>query len=434
MKISDREKYLLGILLAVLVVVGYYQFIYTRQVSKINGLKTQQTAAKAKYDNIMNTINSLDNKEANLKILNAKIIDKSKDIYPELIQEKLILELDDLLKNASLKGNISFSNIQVQGIEAQKSTYQPLPASSLQSLADQYNNNGTSSNSKDSSKVSSGSASTTNNNKTVQQASSGQANQTAQSAQNNAAAGNTAEQMKVTLSFKGSYTNLTTFIKNIEERSKRIVLSNLSMSQSTQTGITGTLTLEFYAVPKIGDDDKEYSKWLLNNSYGKDTPFGGGQIALASTIENAAKPKEEKNDFSMVAKPINSDLPTVIIGRDNDQSRTSYLYADNAGIENVEMVVTKDKDGNYYYKYKTSKNSYPLQYDTNGIEFKPNSSDINFKIYASPRQGSTDKSGVNLKVINNTDKVVSIAINGDDGSNPRIKVTGEGKAVNVTKN
>ncbi|GFZ32513.1 hypothetical protein CSC2_30390 [Clostridium zeae] len=417
MKISEREKYLLGILLAVLVVVGYYQFVYTKQVEKIAGLKTQRAAAETKYNTIMNTINSLDKKEADLKILNAKIIDKSKNIYPELIQEKLILELDDLLKGANLKGNISFSNIQVQGVEGKKSTYQPLPSSSLQGLADQYNNSTSNNNNK-----------TNNSGTQVTQQNNGQAVQAKDGG------GNTAEQMKVTLNFRGSYQNLTTFIKNIEERIKRIVLSNLSMAQSTQTGITGTLTLEFYAVPKVGDEDSDYSKWLLTNKYGKDTPFGGGQLTLASTIEDAAKPQEVKNDFSMVSKPISSDLPTVIIGRDNDQSRTSYLYADNPGIENIEMVVTKDKNGSYYYKYKTSKNSYPLQYDSNGVEFKPNAGDIKFEIFSTPRQGVGDKSGVNMKIINNTDKVISVAISGDDGANPRIKITGEGKAVNVTKN
>ncbi|QAA31165.1 hypothetical protein [Clostridium manihotivorum] len=419
MKISEREKYLLGILLAVLVVVGYYQFVYTKQVEKIDGLKTQRAASQSKYNEVMATINSLDSKKEQVKILNAKISDKSKNLYPELIQEKLILEIDDLIKGSNLKANVNFSNLQVQGVESNKSTYQPLPSSSLQSLADQYNNKA------------SQSTTVTNNQQ------SGNSNQAAQQNNNgqtkDSSGGNTAQQMKVTLSFKGTYSNLATFIKNVEARNKRIVLSNLSMTQSSDKNISGSLTMEFYAVPKIGDEDSDYSKWILNNKYGKDSPFGGQISTLSTTIEDSAKQKEEKNDFSMIAKPINSDLPTLTIGKDSDQSRTSYLYADNSNVEKLEVVFTKDKDGNYYYKYKTSKNSYPLQYSSKGIGFKPTSDDIRFNIFSTLRQGTSDKAGVDLKVINNTDKVVSIIVNGDDGTDPRVKITGEGTAVNVTQ-
>ncbi|GKU26425.1 hypothetical protein CFOLD11_32520 [Clostridium folliculivorans] len=421
MKISEREKYLLGILLAVLVVVGYYEFVYTKQIKKIDGLKTQKIGVESKYNEIMSTINTMDSKKENLKILNAKIEDKSKNIYPELIQEKLILEIDELLKSSNLKGNINFSKLQVQGIESNKSSYQPLPNSSLQSLADQYNNE----NSKNNSASSSNQAS-----------SSGQiSQQTGNDGQTkDVSAGNTAQQIKVTLSFKGTYSNLSSFIKNVEVRDKRIVLSNLSMAQSNQKEISGSLTMEFYAVPKIGDEDSNYSNWLLNNKYGKGSPFGDGQMStLATTIENSAKEKEEKSDFSMIVKPINSDLPTLTIGKDKDQSRTSYLYADNPGIEKLEVTFTKDKDGNYYYKYKTSKNSYPLQYTTKGIGFTPSSNDIMFNIFSTLRQGNDDKASVELKVINNTDKVVSLIVNGDDATNPRVSITGEGTAVNITK-
>ena len=56
MKISKKEKYLLGVLGTILVSVLYYQFIYTPQVEKLENLKAIKLEKEAKYDEIIETI------------------------------------------------------------------------------------------------------------------------------------------------------------------------------------------------------------------------------------------------------------------------------------------------------------------------------------------------------------------------------------------
>ena len=81
------------------------------------------------------------------------------------------------------------------------------------------------------------------------------------------------------------------------------------------------------------------------------------------------------SDFIASVKSITSDLPTIMIGKANDDLRTTYVYADSNSEENVEMILTQDGD-KYYYKYKTSKGTFPANYNGLGAEFVPTSKNI----------------------------------------------------------
>jgi len=69
MNISKREKYLIGILAAVLICFAYYQFIYLKQVEKVNNKKAEKNQIEARYNEVMNAIANLDSLEEELKIL-----------------------------------------------------------------------------------------------------------------------------------------------------------------------------------------------------------------------------------------------------------------------------------------------------------------------------------------------------------------------------
>ena len=132
----------------------------------------------------------------------------------------------------------------------------------------------------------------------------------------------------------------------------------------------------------------------------------------------------------MSVKSNSSDLPTVMLGKAHDKDNLSYVYADNKGIEVVEIVLTKAENG-YYYKYKTSYGTYPLVYAGNGELFTPVGDDITLEVMVQGRIDSSDLAGAQLNIINNTDKVLNININGDDSSKPRVTVESQGNAVKV---
>lgn len=407
MNISKREKYLIGILLAVLICFVYYQFIYVNQVEKLNNKRAEKNQVEQRYNEVMAAIANLDSKEESLKILKATVLDKSKRLYPTIMQEKIIIELDKLLTDSGLKGNIAFSPIEVASVEKMVSPEVQKTESSLKALVDEYN--GSTSNEATASGVEQQSQSNTSEN------------------------GATSEQLKVAINFSGNYEALKTFIASVQNYERKVVITNISISSKSQEELTGVMNLEFHAVPKLSDEDMEYLIWTLNNVYGKEVLFSSGAAsgAYASTIEEQSNEKDV-NDFVMMLRSSTSELPTVTIGKAKDDSRESYIYSDKDKIEEVEIAFD-EIDGKIYYKYKTSSSYYPKDNSSQGKEFTSKSKDIVFEILSEKRSGTSDNSGIKLKVINNTDKNVEIIVKDDDTSNPRVTVTSEGYTVNVTK-
>lgn len=397
MKISNREKYLLGLLVAVLIILGYYQLVYLNQTSRLNNLKREKAEVEQKYNTIMATVNQLDNKKESVKILTSKVVDKSKNLYPDTVQEKLILEIDQLLKDAKVKGNINFSDFTVKPIETKEKSKETKVENSLQPFVNQYKG------------VNSESNSTTQD-----------GSQTSTESTNSKDVLNV-NQVKVTLNYKASYEALTDLIKKIEVHKKKIVLSNLTINGSGSE-LSGSLTLEFYGVPKIDNEDDDYFKWTLSNQYGKSNPYNGNSTGNISKSQSAS-------DFILSARSFDSDLATVTLRYAKDSSLKSSVYADNEGNEDVEINLIQES-GKYYYRFKTSKESYPKNY-SDKIEFTPSGDNINIQILSNIRVSSQDKAGVNLNVINKTDRTANVTIKGDDAVTPRVYVKSEGTSVNT---
>ncbi|ERK32350.1 hypothetical protein [Clostridium intestinale] len=397
MKISNREKYLLGILVAVLIILGYYKLVYLNQTSRLDKLKNEKAEIEQKYNTIMTTVNKLDSKQESVKILTSKVVDKSKNIYPDTVQEKLILEIDKLLKDSKVKANINFSDFTVKPIETKEGSKESKSENSLKPFVNQYK------------------GINTNKNDTNQSSTKGNTETTGKTEVLNI------NQVKVTLNYKASYEALTDLIKRIEEHDKKIVLSNLTINGSGSE-LSGSLVLDFYGVPKIDNEDDEYFKWTLSNQYGKSNPYNGNSTG------NVSK-SQDSSDFTLSARSFDSDLATVTLRYDKDSSLKSSVYADNEGNEDVEINLIQES-GKYYYRYKTSRESYPNNY-SDKIEFTPSGDNINIQILSNIRVSSQDKAGVNLNVINKTDRTVNVTTKGDDAVTPRVYVKSEGASVNI---
>lgn len=432
MNISNKEKIMLYILGIILIGVGYYNFVYTPMTSKVVELKEQKDVKEKEYNDTMETINSLDERRSDVKILKAKVSEISKGFYPVLSQEHIIVELDKLLIDSGLKGGISFENIVSEGIQNENKEKVSLAESSMQSIVDKYANlDGKSQSGTDEvseNNDSSGKQSTEDNkSEKSNNNSNGESNGNSNGTQENAKE-NTVHNLKCTVNFQGTYEELDKFLKLVEDNDYKIIMNAMTMGRDSLNGINGTIKFEIYAVPKIDDEVKKYLHWDLNNTYGKSSPFSSG--AATGIVQQE---KKSTDDFVMATKSINSDLPTVILGKSNDDSKVTYVYADKNTTENVEIELAQS--GNkYYYKYKTSRECYPKQYSGNGAQFIPVSDEsISLNIISESRFNTDDKSGVNIKVTNNTDKLLKININGDDTSNPRITVDGDSSKISINK-
>lgn len=409
MNISEKDKKLLAVFLIVLICFGYYEFGFTTMRKKISELNQKKEETIQKYDSAMLLVNSLPKKQSELKIMKVKIDDHLAAFYPAISQEKIILELDKLLNDSKLTGNISFSPVSVQTVEAVQDKTANKAESSLKPTRDKYEK-----------EFNVKREDSSNNSKK-------QGSQAAPSEKSTA----TTEQLKITVTFTGTYGALKSFLAAVDKNDKRIVVNKISVTQQTAEGISGTMNLEMYAVPKPADKDTEYLIWKLKNTYGKDSPFSSSAaVGSLATIEQIMEPKDT-NDFVISVKSSNSDLPNIMMGKANDTSRLSYAYADSNKEENAEMVIS-EVDDKYYVKYKTSTSSYPAQYSGSGSEFIPVSKDlINIKILSEARTGDNDKSSLNLKITNNTKKLVKVQVNNEDKNSPRVKVASSGSLVNV---
>lgn len=431
--ISKREKILLSILGIIFVGFVYYQFIYCNLVSYVDKKTTEKEEIETKYNMAKSTIDSMDNQRSRLKMLTAKVNDEALPLYPTVSQEHIILEIDELLKQSSLEGGVEFDEVKLDSVPSLKKSEKDkgILESSIQATADKYNNKY--GDSKDNEKAEDEKQSDSNSSADAQNSkSSSVADSTGNNTNNSDGSSienkkNTVVYMEGKVKFYGTYSNVVKFVEAMGDKEKKIALYGIGMDINDSQWVKGELGIGVYSIPKVNDEISDYLKWTLDNTYGKAEPFQLNQPA-----GTGIQLEGDHNDFSIVAKSINSELPTVMIGRADDDLRTTYVYADGNNEQNAEIVFTQVGD-NYYYKYKTGNGSMPLDYNGNGNQFTPVGKDIVIDISSEGRSGKSDKSGLKLNIINNTDKKVMVNVSNDDKDNPRISIDGDKSDITVNK-
>lgn len=452
MKISKKEKVMLLVLGIIAIGILYYQFGYANLVKIVEQKTAQKIEIEEKYNKAEKTIKSIEKQKSTEKILKAKINDEAAPFYPTVSQEHIILEFDKLIKESGLEGGMTFEAIEVKGVESLKKSEKDkgLEESSLQDDADEYkfkygeskeenetiseDKDATSSNEADQSSTKSDNNSESSN-KTDKNSTNSENSNKSESTKDDKSdknsksdeEENTVTQIKFNVDFNGSYENVVKFLKAVGDYERKIPVYTINMSTKNLEEVKGSVNMIIYSIPKINDEVREYLEWDLNNTYGKSKPFN-----VDSGVGNGIKSDKDVNDFMVSVKSIDSDLPTVMIGKANDILRTTYAYGDGNNEQNAEIVFTK-QDDKYYYKYKTSNDKIPENYSDLGNEFIPNSENIVLNIMSESRSNSDDKSGLKLKIINNTNKLVMVDLSGDDPNDPRVSIDGDSKNITINQ-
>ena len=405
MKINKREKTLLFVLALGVVGFGYYKVVWDYQYNKLKDLKSKELKVKEEYNHDVKMVNSTEPNKEEINIFNSEIQNLTSGFYSNISQPNIILELNNLMNDANVKGTMSFSEIKTMpvmdkqdGDSSSKSEDDENP-NQIQGIVNDYNN------------ITDKKKNEDNKDKKQEEIYN-------------------LSQMTVSLSVNGTYDNVMKFMKSIEENPKHINILNFNLSAQTDGNVSANMNIQLVAIPKIDASKEEFT--TADEKYGKENPFSGASAVGAGTIENELENSKVKNDFLMTVRPINSDLPTIVLGKSDDKDKKTYLNNDENSVSNIEMYISGD-NGKYYYKYKVEGKSYPTKFEGNGEEFKPNGNDINFEIFSEKRVNKDDKSGANIKIVNSSDKEVNLIINKDDEKSPRVNVTTEGK-VKVIKN
>ena len=405
MKINKREKTLLFVLALGVVGFGYYKVVWDYQYNKLKDLKSKELKVKQEYNDDVKMVNSIEPNKEEINIFNSEIQNLTSGFYSNISQPNIILELNNLMNDANVKGTMSFSEIKTMpvmdkqdGDSSSKSEDDENP-NQIQGIVNDYNN------------ITDKKKNEDNKDKKQEEIYN-------------------LSQMTVSLSVNGTYDNVMKFMKSIEENPKHINILNFNLSAQTDGNVSANMNIQLVAIPKIDASKEEFT--TADEKYGKENPFSGASVVGTGTIENELENSKVKNDFLMTVRPINSDLPTIVLGKSGDKDKKTYLNNDENSVSNIEMYISGD-NGKYYYKYKVEGKSYPTKFEGNGEEFKPNGNDINFEIFSEKRVNKDDKSGANIKIVNSSDKEVNLIINKDDEKSPRVNVTTDGK-VKVIKN
>ncbi len=409
MKINQREKYLLAITGCVLIAIVYYQFVYVSQVEKIAQQEVELQDMQIRYEEVMQNIATLEERQEKIKGLSARINDITYDYYPELIQEKLILELNEFIQESDLNATLTFSQLSASAVESLNAPGAKIPQSSLKPYVDRYEEliNG-------------------------EDATLEEDVDPSEELEDLLLSLVTAQVLNVGVTFTGAYENVKAFIDEIQTYRYNVVMTDLALSPQTKSDVAGSMTLEFYGVPKLSVQDQAYLEWTLEGDYGKEYPFSTGPAtgAYSEDINDLLELGVRVNDFLMVARSNTSDLPNVTVGQANDETLESYLYSDKEN-EEVEIRLLEE-DGKYYFYYSTSEGSYPESVATAQV-FIPKQEMINVQILSEARVNDTDNTSVTVTIFNETELTVDVQVKNDDVKNPRVSIKTEGNAVNVTQ-
>ena len=361
--LTTREKILLGGLFLTAVVMALFFFAYKPQIDEIAALKAEKSELAYQVRESVNFADKLNHVTAEAKIINAQLALIEHRRFETIVQEEIILLLNNFFKDADItEKTITFSVITKEEIG------ESFP-------------------------------------------------------------GHHRQAMEVSISYAAEYEKSIRFLQLIENYEKAIYIKNVNLIKSdsnTEPVINGLVTLVFIAESPYELKENISEEWdFVNNNYGRENPFTVSASHPASAT--AAKPvysdvQYMAPDFFISVKAEASDMPSILIGRSNDEAGTSYVYADSNKAEDVVLNLSR-KNGGYYYNYGTSTASFP-DGDDMGV-FTPTDENIRIRIFSSARISTNDLSGINLNIANSSGKKIQLIISGDDTDRPRVNVSGD---------
>jgi len=381
MKVNNREKVLLLVLVLVIGAYLFYNFVYLKNEERLASLEQELNEKAATANELLNAVEREKELNFEFKSLNFEIADMSTPYLPQIEQEKVIVFFNKYFDNYGIDvSSINFTDVNLTTVEYSYPSNEDNGGEyPLQNLKEQY---------------------LEKEKEVVVESQSFSA---------------TAENMQLVFNFETNYYDLMDFIDALQTNQINFVISNsnIASSEESETTMTGTMQVALYSIPKLHDHENLEWEWNDLIEFGRANPFYLDNVVLNPYWTT-------RYDLNMAAGPIQSDSPTVSIGLFNDSTYNSYVYADSNNMENVEIQFKQEGD-KYFYKYKTLLGSYPDNYQF-WIEFEPVNEFISMNVTSSARTSVTDNSGVNISIVNTTDKLFYINVYSDDLVRPRINV------------
>ncbi len=252
----------------------------------------------------------------------------------------------------------------------------------------------------------------------------------------------------VKLEAKGTNEEIKTFFKGLYKLSNKAICKNISISQlKEKDSDSQDNELKLSAeISFLGIMDKGAGEYLLlkdgywsplegvgktnifeeYSGYERDYSEEEFNNTVISTEEDSDTENIAEYDFAVTAGAYGGGLaPSVSISCTQPQQKGLYtnpvVYGDSKTFENAELFI-EQKSGRYYCKFKTDHEAYPDKQYSTTFEFIPVGKELRLFILSSARKNVEDLAGVNLSIINNTNRKLIYVIRDDDKSAPRVKI------------
>lgn len=226
----------------------------------------------------------------------------------------------------------------------------------------------------------------------------------------NIGGGLTAIQTQTRFAYEAGYTQFKDFLKYIMDYHDRMVITELEASYSGEMElVTGDFTLSQYALKGEGRNKVQYLE--PNMIQGTTNVF-----KQASGVFDAEE--TDTPDFFILLNQPEADLDAVVVGRTDDTTENSYLTSAKNDTQEVKIYF-KGEDGTYNAYYEIGK----AKFDEKGIDFHKEGN-IELQIISSRRLNDDDDVTIKLNIVNETDRIVKVKTINDDEETPRVNIKG----------
>lgn len=223
----------------------------------------------------------------------------------------------------------------------------------------------------------------------------------------------------MTLSYECKYDDLKVVLKYLEDYGKKATVSNISFAYNNSTDmVNGTMNLSLYSI--TGSDRPGESVNINDVAVGTDNIFSSDTF-ISSGVGDSYRDKIINDyDLYLIMNQVGSDMSNMAMGTANDPANESVVLSDQNGVEEITIKIT-GRAGEYRVSYKIGSNLYPADKYEDGAVFVCGDS-LDMVMISKPRMHKDDNTYANLTIINETDMTLNIAIVNDDEENPRINI------------
>lgn len=260
----------------------------------------------------------------------------------------------------------------------------------------------------------------------------------------------------------GTAAQFRDLFSRFETRKTRINVKQFNGTLNSDGKIKAIFTLEFYGIKDRGAEDAGFNRddtWTpemlvpgrdvfvnpaasaaLQNSSLLPAVSAGSSSSAISAISAASGGSQGFTaasggyDFTLRAVPYGNNMApsTVSLSARNlkESGISGLIFGDNSGVENVELRLT-EASGRFYCSYETETEKFPGSASAEMAEFIPSEGDILLGVDSMQRVFQEDRSGVNLKIYNNTSRLLIVEIMNDDAGDPRVRIEKISGAISV---